>query len=99
VAGPGAWAAAAGGKVASVTVDAYIARSVDPALLARTYAAQRLVVVAAATAGLPAAACTVSHLGAPAALALAGAFIMGAAAMAGARRISPSTWRRPGTRG
>ena len=85
--------------LANVTVDAYIARSVDLALLTRTYTAQRLVVVAAATAGLPAAAITVSHLGAAAALALAGAFITGAAALAGTRRVSPWTWRRPGSRG
>ncbi len=85
--------------LANVTVDAHIARSVDLALLARAYTAQRLVVVAATAAGLPAAAITVSRLGAPAALALAGAFITGAAALAGARRISPWTWRRPGPRG
>ena len=76
-----------------------VARRARLALLARAYTAQRLVVVAATAAGLPAAAITVSRLGAPAALALAGAFITGAAALAGARRISPWTWRRPGPRG
>jgi hypothetical protein len=67
---------------ANVTIDAYIARTVDHAVLARAYAAQRFLVVAAGAAGLPVAALLISHLGAAAALALAGAFITAAALVA-----------------
>ncbi len=37
--------------LANVTIDAYIARTVDQAMLARTYATQRFSVVAAGAAG------------------------------------------------
>jgi hypothetical protein len=57
-------------------------RTVDHAMLARTYATQRFVVVAAGVAGLPAAALLVSRLSAAPALAAAGGFITCAAAIA-----------------
>jgi DHA3 family macrolide efflux protein-like MFS transporter len=84
--------------LANVTIDAYIARTVDEALLARAYATQRFLVVAAGAAGLPAAAILVRHLGPGPALALAGAFITCAAAAALGRQIlSPhGLARRPG---
>jgi len=92
--------------LANVTVDAYIARTVDQALLARVYATQRFLVVAAGAAGLPVAALFIRHLGAGAALTLAGAFITCAAVAALIRRGvtprrpgRPGRARRPGTAG
>jgi predicted MFS family arabinose efflux permease len=92
--------------LANVTVDAYIARTVDQALLARVYATQRFLVVAAGAAGLPVAALFIRHLGAGAALTLAGAFITCAAVAALIQRGvtpwrpgRPGRARRPGTAG
>jgi hypothetical protein len=51
-------------------------------LLARAYAAQRFAVVAAGTAGLPAAAAAVASLGAPTALYLAATLITSASTTA-----------------
>jgi MFS family permease len=68
--------------LANVTIDAYIARTVDQAMLARTYATQRFLVVAAGAAGLPVAALLIGRIGAAAALAVAGGFMACAAAAA-----------------
>jgi DHA3 family macrolide efflux protein-like MFS transporter len=87
-AGIGIWT-----PLANVTIDAHIARAVDQTMLARTYATQRLLVVAAGAAGLPTAALTVSHLGTPAALATAGGFITCAATITACRL--PRVSRRP----
>src|SRR6266498_1886349 len=78
--------------LANVTIDAYIARTVDQAMLARTYATQRFLVAAAGAAGLPAAALTISHLGTPITLAVAGGFITCAATLTACGRDA----RRPG---
>ncbi len=73
--------------LANVTIDAYIARTVDQAMLARTYATQRFLVAAAGAAGLPAAALTISHLGTPITLAVAGGFITCAATLTACGRV------------
>jgi MFS transporter, DHA3 family, macrolide efflux protein len=82
--------------LANVTIDAYIARTVDHAVLARAYAAQRFLVVAAGAAGLPAAALLISDLGAGTAVALAGGFITYAAAVLGFRRRETGHRPAPG---
>jgi DHA3 family macrolide efflux protein-like MFS transporter len=88
--------------LANVTVDAYIARTVDQALLARVYATQRFLVVAAGAAGLPVAALFIRHLGAGAALTLAGTFVGCAAITCAAvaalirREVTPQRPGRPG---
>jgi MFS family permease len=74
--------------LANVTVNAAIAASLPHDLLARAYAAQRFAVVAAGTAGLPAAAALISRLGATTALYVAAALI-GAAAVLGLVSTTP----------
>jgi MFS transporter, DHA3 family, macrolide efflux protein len=68
--------------LASVTIDAYIVRTLDHGVLARAYATQRFLVVAAGAAGLPAAALLMGQVGAAATLALAGGFMTAAAVAA-----------------
>jgi MFS transporter, DHA3 family, macrolide efflux protein len=65
--------------LANVTVNAAIAATVPGDLLARAYAAQRLAVVAAGTAGLPAAAALISRHGAATTLYLSAGFVTAAA--------------------
>jgi DHA3 family macrolide efflux protein-like MFS transporter len=74
--------------LANVTVNAAVAASLPQDLLARAYAAQRIAVVAAGTAGLPVAAALISGYGPAATLYVAGSFILAAAALAGAA----TTW-------
>lgn len=65
--------------LANVTIDAYIAQALPQHVLARTYAAQRSLVVAAGAAGLPAAAYLIAHGSTTTALTLAGSLMIVAA--------------------
>jgi DHA3 family macrolide efflux protein-like MFS transporter len=68
--------------LANVTVDVHIAKTLPGHLLARTYAAQRFVVVAAGAAGLPIAAVLINHIGAAATIAVSGILITAVASAA-----------------
>jgi thioredoxin reductase len=65
--------------LANVTIDAYIAHTLAPQILARTYTAQRFLVVGAGAAALPAAASLINHAGPAVTLAIAAAAITAAA--------------------
>ncbi len=68
--------------LANVTIDVHIAKTLPEHLLARTYAAQRFVVVAAGAAGLPIAAILINHIGAAATIAVSGILITAVATAA-----------------
>ena len=68
--------------LANVTVDVHIAKTLPGHLLARTYAAQRFVVVAAGALGLPVVAILINHFGANVTIALSGIMITAVATVA-----------------
>jgi predicted MFS family arabinose efflux permease len=68
--------------LANVTVDVHIAKTLPGHLLARTYAAQRFVVVAAGAVGLPIVAILINHIGASATIAASGIVITAVATVA-----------------
>lgn len=68
--------------LANVTVDVHIAKTLPGHLLARTYAAQRFVVVAAGALGLPVVAILINRIGATATIALSGIVITAVATVA-----------------
>jgi hypothetical protein len=68
--------------LANVTLDVHIAKTLPGHLLARTYAAQRFVVVAAGAVGLPVVAILINHIGATATIALSGIVITAVATVA-----------------
>ena len=77
--------------LANVTIDAYIAHTLAPQILARTYTAQRFLVVGAGAAALPAAASLINHAGPAVTLAIAAAAITTAAITALLLQPRPST--------
>jgi DHA3 family macrolide efflux protein-like MFS transporter len=78
--------------LANVTINAHIARTVAPDLLARVYAVQRVIVTAATTAGLPAIAALLGYASPTTTMLVGAAVITVAGAVALGRQHRGSKW-------